>query len=184
MPVNASCAMAPPSSTHEPRPDAAPLQLLDGGVGRRTEDLLVAAERQPDVLRPGVKSPLEQGLDRLADPDQAALVVEGAAAPDLPVDDVAAERVVLPGALDRYDVEVGHQHDRPLAARPAPVEEQAVRVHPGQLEPLVQQRELARELGDELVERRGVDPLGLAVGDGRDADQRLQLRDRAALAAR
>ena len=48
----------------------------------------------------------------------------------------------------------------------------------GQLEPLVQQRELARQLGDELVERGGVDLVRVAVGDRRDADQGLELADR------
>ena len=50
-------------------------------------------------------------------------------------------------------------------------------VDPGQLEPLVQQRELPRQLGDERVERRGVDLGRVAVGDRRDADQRLELAD-------
>ena len=141
----------------EPRPDAAACELLDRLLGRRTEHLLVAAEREPDVLGRREVA-LEQGLDRLADPDQAALVVEGAAAPDLAVDDRAAERrraarSPSTGTTSRWAISTTGR----VGARAGPVEEQAVGVHPGQLEPLVQQRELPRELGDELVERRGVD---------------------------
>ena len=50
-------------------------------------------------------------------------------------------------------------------------------VDPGQLEPLVQQRELPRQLGDELVERGGVDLGRVAVGDRGDPHQRLELAD-------
>ena len=46
---------------------------------------------------------------------------------------------------------------------------------PGELEPLVQQRELALQLGEERVEGVGVDLRRVAVRDRRDADQGLQL---------
>ena len=176
-PGNASCAIAPPSS-----------RTNHGRTPRRASSATACSAAVPNTSSSqpndsqtswaGVKSPLEQGLDRLADPDQAALVVEGAAAPDLAVDDVAAERrraarSPSTGTTSRCAISTTGR----LGARARPVEEQAVGVHPGQLEPLVQQRELPRELVDELVERRGVDALGVAVGDGRDPDQRLQLRD-------
>ena len=115
----------------------------------------------------------------------AALVVERPAAPDRRagggVVDLAAERVVLPRGLgvDGHDVEVRHQHDRALGARPGPVEEQAVGADTRELQPLVQQRELRRELGQQPVEGVGVDARGVAVGDGRDADERLQSGDHA-----
>ena len=51
-------------------------------------------------------------------------------------------------------------------------------MHAGELEPLVDQRELALELRDERVEDVGVDQRRVAVGDGGDADERLQLGHR------
>ena len=161
----------------EPGAYAAAYQLRDRGRRGLPEDLLVAAERQPDVLRRRDVA-LQQPLDRLADADEAALVVEGAAAPDPAVDDVGAERGVLPGCLlvDGDHVEVRHQHDRPVGGAAAPVEEQAVGVDAGEVETLVQQRELALELGEERVEGIGVDQRRVAVRDGGDADECLQLR--------
>ncbi len=59
--------------------------------------------------------------------------------------------------------------------RAGPAEEQAVAADAGELERGVEPREETRVLGEQRVERRRVDPLGVAVGDGRDAHQRLQL---------
>ena len=168
----------------EPRSYAAACQLVDGGHRRRARDLLVAAEREPDVLRRQVTA-LEEPLHRLADRGHAALVVEGAAPPDRAVDDLGSEGRVLPGCrvIDRYDVEVGHQHDRPVGGAPRPAEKQSMGAHPGQLEVLVQQGERRAQLGVEPVERSGVHPRGVAVGDAGDADQRLELRHRPVRAA-
>ena len=47
------------------------------------------------------------------------------------------------------------------------------------VEPLVQQREPGRQLGQEPVEGVGVDAGRVAVGDGRDADEGLQGADHA-----
>ena len=102
---------------HEPRPDAAA-----AGAPRRPArpPYRTPPRRSRTTARrpgPGVKSRSSRVSTASQIRDQAALVVEGAAAPDLAVDDRAAERAVLPVALDRDDVEVGHQHDRPLGAR-------------------------------------------------------------------
>ena len=168
----------------EPRRDPAPAEHLDRLDGGGAADLLVAAEGQPDVLGRRVAG-LEQRLDGLADRRDAALVVEGAATPDRrsggAVVDLGAERVVLPRCLgiDRHDVEVGHQHDRPLGARAGPAEEEPVGADDGEAQPLVQQRELHGQLGQQPVERLRVDARGVAVGDGRDAHERLQRGDHA-----
>ncbi len=116
MPAKASCAIAPPSSTtnHGRTPRRSSSATASSAAVPNTSS---SQPKESQTSWAGREVPLEQGLDGLADPDQAALVVEGAAAPDLAVDDRAAERVVLPGALDRHDVEVGHQHDRPRGAR-------------------------------------------------------------------
>ena len=147
---------------------------------RRPGDLLVAAEREPDVLGGG-EAVLEQALDGLADRRPGSPCRRGCRGPrSAPSTMSAPNGRVLPGRLlvDRDDVEVRHQHDRPVGGAPAPAEEQAVGVHAGELEPLVEQRELARELGEERVEGVGVDQRRVAVGDGGDADQRLQLGHR------
>ena len=67
------------------------------------------------------------------------------------------------------------------ALAPAQCDEQPVGADAGHLEPLVEQRELAGELGQEPLERVGVDPRGVAVADGRDADEGLQGAHRASL---
>jgi len=143
---------------------------------RRTEHLLVAAEGEPHVLRRG-EVPLEQDLDRLADAHQGALVVEGAAAPDSPVVDLGGEGRVLPRGrlVDRDHVEVRHQDDGPGRRRAGPAEEEAVGADPGLLQGGVQAGEQPLVLGEEGVERRGVDVGRVAVGDRRDAHQGLQL---------
>ena len=65
---------------------------------------------------------------------------------------------VIPRVLvDRDDVEVRHQHDRPAVAAARPAEEEAVGVHARELEALVQEGELPLELGEERVEDVGVD---------------------------
>ena len=178
-PGNAPLAIAPPSSTTSHGVMPRSRSTVDRLDGRGAADLLVAPEGQPDVLGGHVPG-LEQRLDGLADPGHAALVVERAATPDRRSGgtfvDLAAERVVLPRrlAVDGYDVEVGHQHDRPVGARAGPVEEEAVGPDDGERQSLVEQRELARQLGEQSVERLGVDARRVAVGDGRDADEGLK----------
>ncbi len=142
----------------EPRPHATSYQLVDGCLGRRAGDLLVAAEGQPEVLCRPVTG-CEESFDRLTDGGDAALVVEGAAAPHGAVDDLGREGRVLPGRrlVDRYDVEVRHQHDRTVAARAGPTEEQTVAADTGELQLLVEQGELRLELGQQPVEGVGVD---------------------------
>ena len=162
----------------EPRPHAAALAA-------RRRPLARPCRRPPrrsrrTARRPGPACPASSRVSTASQiPTRRALVVEGAAAPDRAVDEVGAERRVLPGRalVDGYDVEVGHQHDRPLGAAPGQRNSRRVVVDPGQLEALVQQRELALELGEERVERRGVDARGVAVGDGRDPHQGLELGD-------
>ena len=81
-----------------------------------TEDLLVAAEGEPDV--PGGAATVgQERLDGADGRDELALVVEGAAAPEQTVDDLAGQRRMGPARLvtDRHDVEVGHEDDRRLA---------------------------------------------------------------------
>ena len=114
--------------------------------------------------------------------DQAALVVEGAAAPDRAVDDrrrrtAGAARARL---VDRDDVEVRHQHDRPRRrSRRA-----SGRAGRGCATRVSSSRSCssgnwrassARNASNAAVSTR----VGVAVGDGRDPDQRLQLRTRA-----
>ena len=48
-----------------------------------------------------------------------------------------------------------------------------MRADPGEVEALVQQRELRGQLVEEAVERVAVDQRRVAVGDGRDADEGL-----------
>ena len=162
----------------EPGPHAAVPQLGHRELRRLAGHLLVAAEREPDVLAGGEPC-LEVPLDRLADRDQAALVVERAATPDVAVHDLRGERRVLPRCVrvDGDDVEVGHQDDRPLGRRTGPAEEQAVGRDPGELQLRVDAGELGRELGQEGVERRGVLLGRVAVRHGRDPHQRLELGD-------
>ena len=169
----------------EPGSDAALAELGDRQRRRVAEDLLVAAEGEPEVLRGG-EPVVEELLDGLADRHQGPLVVERAAPPDGAVVDLGAEGRVLPGCLilDGDDVEVGHQHDRAVVARSCPAEQQAVGVDPGQLEVVVQQGVAALELVDERVERPGVDEGGVAVGDGGDPDQGPQPLDRVVTAVR
>ena len=177
-PGNAPCATAPPSSStshgRTPRASSSSTAATAAVPGH----LLVAPEGQPDVLGrlvPGLQEP----LDRLADRGHAPLVVQGAATPDRAVDDLRGERRVLPRCrlVDRDHVEVRHQHHRLVVTPTGPTEEQTVGADPGELEPLVQQGEVAAQLVEQPVERRGVDAGRIAVGDARDADQRLQLRD-------
>ena len=98
----------------EPGPHPAAYSSATAASAAVPDDLLVAAEGEPDVLRRLVAVG-EQPLDCLTDRRDAALVVEGAAAPDRARVDLGRERRVLPGGrlVDRYDVEVRHQHDRP-----------------------------------------------------------------------
>src|SRR5664279_2565016 len=91
---------------HEPGPDATSLEFGDRLAGRDAGHLLVTSEREPHVLCRR-ETQLEQRLDRLADGDQSTLVVEGASPPDQTVDEVGAERCVLPrvALLNRHDIE-------------------------------------------------------------------------------
>jgi hypothetical protein len=93
---------------------------------------------------------------------------------------------VLPGGglVDGDDVLVRHQHDRPLGTAARPSEQQAVRADPLPLQGRVQQRELARQLVVERLERRSVDRGLVGPRHGGDPDQRLQLLDHGRIGAR
>ena len=120
MPGNAPVRHGAALVEDEPGPDAAPGQLLDREPRGRAGDLLVAAEREPDVLG-RLEAVGEQPLHGLADADQAALVVEGAATPDLAVDDLGAEGGALPRRASRRPApRRGAPSARPacVAARP------------------------------------------------------------------
>ena len=101
---------------HEPRLDPAAGELGDGLEGRRTAHLLVGAEAEPHVLGRG-ESLLQQPLDGLADRDDAALVVEGAAAPHRPVVDLGGERA---GAATGPSRRRGPRRGAPSGRRAAP----------------------------------------------------------------
>ena len=167
----------------EPRRDAAVAEHLDGLGRRGAADLLVAAEGQPDVLRRRV-SGLEQRLDGLADRRRRSPCRRACRGPRSPAVgvDVAAERRRAaraprrrPGTTSRCAISTtGRSALAPAQRKSRPWVPTA-----GQLEPLVQQRELRRQLGQQPVEGVGVDARGVAVGDGRDADERLQGGDHA-----
>src|SRR3546814_10343548 len=74
----------------EPRLDVAVAEDLDCGRRGLAHHLFIAAEAEPDVLLGG-EALAEQTLDGFADAGQAALVVEGPAAPEDAVVDLGAE---------------------------------------------------------------------------------------------
>ena len=159
MPGNASWAIAPPSSSTNHGVTPARAELLDGCRGVRPGGLLAGAEGQPDVARRD--EPVgQQSLDRAADADERALVVEGAAAPDRAVVHLGRERRVLPRRrlVDGHDVDVRHQHDGVLLAAALPVQEQRVLEDPVHGEVLVHERERLGQRASEGLEaarRRG-----------------------------
>ena len=160
---------------HEPWGYPLRAKVLDRERGRASRHLLVAAEGQPDVPG-GDEVRLEKPFDGFADAGHAALVVEGAAAPDLAAIDECLERRVLPPRrlADGYDVQVRHQHDRILVGLAGPTEQQRMLGEPRQLQPLVQDGVLRLQLGQEPVESRGIDLRRITVRHGWDPDQGLK----------
>lgn len=159
---------------HQPRAYAPRGKRVDGRLGGRAEDLLVTAEGEVDVV--GRRPPLgEQRLDRLADDDHGALVVERAATvhdTGGPVDP-PFERRHLPGVrVGGHDVPVGHQHDRARGRRTAPAVQQTARAHDLALQLGVQSRIQPLEQPRQLGERLGVLLLAVRPRDGRQPDQR------------
>jgi hypothetical protein len=108
--------------------------------------------------------------------DEAALAVEGAAAPEDAVLDHRPERRVPPLALDRDDVAVRHQDDRPVRSRTGPAEQQPVAADPCRLQ-TVQERETLTQHAEERVEGRVVPALRVPGGDGGDAEELAQCLD-------
>ena len=153
-------------------------QLLDGEDRRGAGHLLVAAEGEPDVLG--------RGEARSSSASTAAQIATSSPLSSrVPRPQIAPSWISAPnggccqgassstGTTSRWAISTTGRS----ALWPGPVEEQAVGVDPGQLEPLVQQRELALQLGHELVEGGDVDEVRVAVRDRGDADQGLELGD-------
>ncbi len=110
---------------HQGRADV-PGRKPSDHVGRvLAHDFLVAAESQIDVLLRD-KPPAKQCLGRLQDTVHGWLGVERAAAPKAPIGNHAGEGRLCPVRfLNRNDIVMGHQDDRPILASAPPAVEQA-----------------------------------------------------------
>ena len=164
---------------HEPRPDAAASSSATAPrrVGPNTSS---SQPKESQTSWAGREASLEQPLDGLADRRPGSPCRRGCRGPR---PRRRRSRRENGGCCQGADSSTGTTSRCAIsttgrsALAPAPVEQQAVGADAGQLEALVEQRELPRAARRGERRTRAVSTaLGVAVGDGRDPDQRLQLR--------
>ena len=108
---------------HEPGPRRRGVRSSSTASGAAVPETSSLQPKDSQTSWAGREVLLQQGLDGLADRDQRALVVEGAAAPDRAVVDLGAERRVLPGRVRRRPGRRrGGPSARPGARRCAPAQ--------------------------------------------------------------
>src|SRR5216117_3348006 len=150
-------------------------QIRDAGRAAPPAHFLIVAERQiHGTPRLGPRPRPEEMLPRLAESDEAALVVERAAAPHISARDPALEWRLGPAGLraglDRNHVLMREQHDRwGTRIGPWPLVQQAVAVHLLELERGMKLRERRSQVALEAIELTGVELARILIGDGFEA---------------
>ena len=146
------------------------LQKRDDHRGRRTGNLLLAAEGKIDVVR-GHKPAGKLPRHRLADRQQRRLGIQRTAAPDPAVRPLRAERIVRPGRrIGVHYIIVSHQDGRMLGGTPGNPDQRAVVADPPSLSPLEKNRITGAEQGPEGGERGCVRTPAVRVGNRTQPD--------------
>ena len=150
-------------------------ELRDARGAAPTAHLLVVPEREVQRT-PGLRARGDEMLDRLEQPHEAALVVQGAAPPHVPSRDPSLERRLGPAAfrsrLDRDDILVGEQDQRREPRVGAgPLVQQAVAVHFRELERGVQFREGIAQVAVQPLELARVELTRILERDGLEAQR-------------
>src|SRR5438046_1463862 len=158
-------------------------QIRDAGRAAPPAHLLIVAEREiHGAARLGSRP--EEMLHRLAESDEAALVVERAPAPHISAGDPALEWRLGPAGLraglDRNHVLMSQQYDRwDTRIGSWPLVQQAVAVHFLELERGMELWERGSQVALEAIELTGVELARILIGDGLEAQRAGQaLRER------
>src|SRR6266566_3684268 len=169
---------APPSSSTN-----SGWTLRDASRAAPPAHLLIVAEREiHGAARLGSRP--EEMLHRLAESDEAALVVERAPAPHISAGDPALEWRLGPAGLraglDRNHVLMSQQYDRwDTRIGSWPLVQQAVAVHFLELERGMELWERGSQVALEAIELTGVELARILIGDGLEAQRAGQaLRER------
>src|SRR5947208_9616048 len=148
-------------------------QIRDAGRATPPAHLLIVAEREIHGA-PRLGSRPEEMIHRLAESDEAALVVERAPAPHISAGDPALEwrlgPACLRAGLDRNHVLMSQQHDRwdtRIGSRP--LVQQTVAVHSLELQGGMELRERRSQVTLEALELTGVELARILIRDRLEA---------------